>query len=660
MKKLAYTLLGLILGLGLTTQAATILFPSGGGTGIGSATVGDIGKCLKVLTSSPFTFELGACGGAGSATWGGITGTLSNQTDLQNALNGKINVGTTSVNSITTLSNLSITKSQVSDFGTYLTTESDPLSLHLTDWFSTTTQKTISSLPALSITKSQVSDFGGPYLTGTKVDSFNTRTGAVSLTSADVTGALTFTPYNATNPNNYIALGALSGTAPITYNNGTGAIGCTTASSGTAGCLSSTMFDTFNGKESTLTFNFPLSRSSNTISFTTLLSTSSVPTLGQLVYWTGIGTPSTLGSVATTSLTATAPIALSQPISVLGSLASAISCATANTSTAGCLTSADWNTFNGKPGFPFTVNTGYNSTTSTIGFITGGLFSTASSTFSSSLFLSSLSQGALYTGTNGRVQTTATTSLTATAPLSLSQPISVFGGSASALTCATATASIAGCLAAADFSKFNSATTTFSTGLTYTAGTNAVTLTAPVTIALGGTNSIVAPALNSLMYYNGTSILATSSSPLYVTSIIATSTVTNQNSQFQNASTTKLSINNIAQYDKKIFGFKVATSTTWTATTTAAEGVLPALPFAATVNSVSCYTDVASGFLNVDTVIGSTHLALIPASSTPAEYTFTANNTIAQNGKWYVQVGTSTTSTTKGIACTYKVTPTGI
>jgi hypothetical protein len=38
------------------------------------------------------------------------------------------------------------------------------------------------------------------------VSSFNTRTGAVTLTSGDVTGALGFTPYNATNPNSYIAL----------------------------------------------------------------------------------------------------------------------------------------------------------------------------------------------------------------------------------------------------------------------------------------------------------------------------------------------------------------------------------------------------------------------------------------------------------------------
>jgi len=48
----------------------------------------------------------------------------------------------------------------------------------------------------------------GSYLTGTKVDSFNTRTGAVTLLSSDVTTALGFTPYNSTNPSGYITSSA--------------------------------------------------------------------------------------------------------------------------------------------------------------------------------------------------------------------------------------------------------------------------------------------------------------------------------------------------------------------------------------------------------------------------------------------------------------------
>ena len=62
------------------------------------------------------------------------------------------------------------------------------------------------------------------------VTSFNTRTGAISLTSADVSGALTYIPYNSSNPSGYLSSVSLTtnvtGTLPIA-NGGTGA---TTAS----------------------------------------------------------------------------------------------------------------------------------------------------------------------------------------------------------------------------------------------------------------------------------------------------------------------------------------------------------------------------------------------------------------------------------------------
>lgn len=62
----------------------------------------------------------------------------------------------------------------------------------------------------------------------TGVSSFNTRTGAITLTSLDVTDALTFTPYNASNPNNYIPLTALSSSATgLTYTNTTGVFSLT-------------------------------------------------------------------------------------------------------------------------------------------------------------------------------------------------------------------------------------------------------------------------------------------------------------------------------------------------------------------------------------------------------------------------------------------------
>jgi len=84
------------------------------------------------------------------------------------------------------------------------------------------------------------------------VTSFNTRTGAITLTSGDVTGALGYTPYNATNPNAYISLTSLSASSPLSYNNTTGAFSIQQASGSQNGFLSSTDWTTFNSKQNAL------------------------------------------------------------------------------------------------------------------------------------------------------------------------------------------------------------------------------------------------------------------------------------------------------------------------------------------------------------------------------------------------------------------------
>jgi hypothetical protein len=65
MKHLIAFTLGLFLLPSIALAQLSILKPSQGGTGLGSVTVGDIGKCLKVLASSPFSFELDTCGTGG-------------------------------------------------------------------------------------------------------------------------------------------------------------------------------------------------------------------------------------------------------------------------------------------------------------------------------------------------------------------------------------------------------------------------------------------------------------------------------------------------------------------------------------------------------------------------------------------------------------------
>jgi hypothetical protein len=62
------------------------------------------------------------------------------------------------------------------------------------------------------ITAAASGTFGG-------VSSFNTRTGAVTLSSGDVTGALGYTPYNSTNPNGYT-----TNTGTVTSVSGTGTV----------------------------------------------------------------------------------------------------------------------------------------------------------------------------------------------------------------------------------------------------------------------------------------------------------------------------------------------------------------------------------------------------------------------------------------------------
>lgn len=68
-------------------------------------------------------------------------------------------------------------------------------------------------------------------------------------------------------------------------------------------------------------------------------------------------------------------------------------------------------------------------------------------------------------------------------------------------------------------------------GLVVTANTGVITTGTwngtTIDIAHGGTNSATTPALNSLLYYNGTSIVSTSSQALYTGSIFATSTSLN-------------------------------------------------------------------------------------------------------------------------------------
>lgn len=114
------------------------------------------------------------------------------------------------------------------------------------------------------------------------------------------------------------------------------------------------------------------------------VSTSTNETAGFLAYWTSnSATPALLGKVATTSLTATTPLSLSQPIAVIGSSASALTIATTSTSL-----------FTGTAG-------------QVLALLNGGWTGVATTTFASPLIYSAgtvtLASSSIFTGTAGQV-----------------------------------------------------------------------------------------------------------------------------------------------------------------------------------------------------------------------------------------------------------------
>lgn len=138
------------------------------------------------------------------------------------------------------------------------------------------------------------------------------------------------------------------------------------------------------------------------------LSTSSAAVIGNIPYFSGVNT---FANVATTTASCSGNASCS-PFTIIGASPATIS-----------VTGVD--TF----AWPFTAQSYGNSTSSVIGFL-GGLFSTASSTFSSTLNLTTITDKALATNVNGLVYGTATGTVSAGTGISLDNATrQVFGGS---------------------------------------------------------------------------------------------------------------------------------------------------------------------------------------------------------------------------------------
>jgi hypothetical protein len=158
---------------------------------------------------------------------------------------------------------------------------------------------------------------------------------------ASIASVLGYTPYNATNPSNYIALTALSASAPLSYNNTTGAFTITQANTSTNGFLSSTDWNTFNSKQSALTIGNFTEVNSNVFMFPDGTTGKTIGNLSIQMIQAGASTNGYLSSTDWTTFNnkqATLPAA--------------------SASVNGYLTSTDWSTFNSKQGAITLTTTG--------------------------------------------------------------------------------------------------------------------------------------------------------------------------------------------------------------------------------------------------------------------------------------------------------------
>lgn len=359
MKKIILITILSVLGISSIANAQLRIFtPSQGGTGLGSATAGDVGNCIKVLDDSPFTYELGTCGtGGGGGTDGNWT--FFNGSGLR----------------------LATTSNQVIIGATATSTLSNPLAkLHVTGDTLFAGNSTTTGILA-SYTK-----VTAPYFTATS-------TSLASVFPYASTTAFTTTNAYITNLANLatgfvkVTAGALS-VDTTTYESGLTAgdgltrtvndFDCDVASGSVSGCLSSTDWTTFNSKQDAGSYltavtadsplsgagtaashlvistagtwsgnagtasalaanptncsagNYPLGidASGNVENCTTAsagggtgnVGTSSVPVQGNLAYWTTTtATPALLSTVATGTVSSGTGISVTAGQSIIGS-----------------------------------------------------------------------------------------------------------------------------------------------------------------------------------------------------------------------------------------------------------------------------------------------------------------------------------------------------
>lgn len=167
-------------------------------------------------------------------------------------------------------------------------------------WTSTAgTPATLGKIATTTLTFS--GPFNGYASLGTLVGGSNSTIGWTGLATTSQPASSNLLVSNGGAGVYGVATSTLTATGPLTGSftqiGSGGSLGCTTAASGVAGCLSNTAFDTFNNKQAAISATWPITLSGATLGFNGL-STSTAAVIGNIPYFSGVNT---FANVATSS-----------------------------------------------------------------------------------------------------------------------------------------------------------------------------------------------------------------------------------------------------------------------------------------------------------------------------------------------------------------------
>lgn len=484
MKKLLTILFALGLFAGTTVSAFSLFTVPQGGTGAAT-----LSGCLSGNGTGAITGSGVACGsggGSGGGTWATTTSTVSGRSiNYPLATTDIVCIGGTATTTCSFYFDPNILLAALTG-GIEALASSTIQNLHTTTL----------TLPALVSGQLNVNASGVVYKDATTTFSSGLTylNGGVTcdVATASVKGCLASADWSVFN--NKVSSSSLSGTSPVTYSAITGAIGCATCA------LTSSIFaypftsaTTFTGVSTSTLLNLAGGVMSNASStFQNLLAgTLNIAPLTS----SGLGIDSSHNVYAAATTTFSTGLLYAN---------GAVTCVTGTAAVFGCLPAADFTRFNGNAPFPFTSATTYTGvSTSTLLNLAGGIMSNASSTFQNlnvgSLTHPSLLSSGLAVNSSGVDYAAATTTF--------STGLTYAAG---AVTCNTATGAVFGCLASADWTKFNSAMPFPFTQATTYAGVSTSTLAG----FLGGlmsTGSSTIQTLNSASSTLGTVLITNAS-----------------------------------------------------------------------------------------------------------------------------------------------------